>query len=242
MKKICEYNIPIHYKEIIEDFYSFLLNNYRDKILLFTLSGSTVFENIVENVSDIDYILILKDCSSSEYLDIYQYRNQFDIMVGGSIFTLNEVKYKQIDYLAMYYLYLINICYIEPIYISECFCNCITKEDMIDSIRNIVILNLRTLKKMVYSRNIKDSKVLLKNVLFLEKDFLILNDLYCKSKNEIICEFNRLFDLTFDLSISDCLNNNLSDLDLNNLLIYIDDIITILNNVNFNEKVKCLKK
>ncbi|MBP3920731.1 MAG: hypothetical protein J6D28_04120 [Bacilli bacterium] len=211
MKKISEYNIPNHYIEIIEKFYNFLLENYKERVLLFTLSGSTVFENIVENISDIDYILILKECSPDDYRRIYQYKNQFDIKIGGSIFTESECKYKQIDYLAMYYLYLINIGNIEPIYMSSNFSNDITKNDMLESIRNVVILNLRTLKKMVYSRNIKDIKLLMKNILFLEKDFLILNDLYCKSKNEIMDKFNEMFNLKFDLSIIDCLNNNLSN-------------------------------
>lgn len=138
----------------------------------------------------------------------------------------------------MYYLYLINIKYIEPIYVAPHFSNDITKEDMIESIRNVVILNLRTLKKMVYSRNIKDSKLLMKNLLFLEKDYLILNDIYCKSKKEIIEKFNKLFDLEFNLSIIDCLNNNLSDNELEILLRYIDQIISILTNINYRKIIK----
>lgn len=242
MKKIRDYNIPEHYIEIIENFYNYLKQSYNDRIMLFTLSGSTVFENIIENVSDIDYILILDKCYPDEYKEIYQYRNQFDLRVGGSIFTSDELKYKQIDYLAMYYLYLIREGYIEPICMSDNFVNNITKNDMLNSIRNVVILNLRTLKKMVYSRNIKDSRVLIKNLLFLEKDFLILNGFYCKSKDEIVYKFNQLFNLNFNLSIISCLHNNLSDQELSVLLNYIDEVIILLTYFNFNDDVKLLKK
>jgi len=237
MKKISDYNIPKHYIDVIEDFYSFLKKNYEDRIFLFSLSGSTVFENIVENISDIDYFLILDKCSPDDYRNIYQYKNQFDIKIGGSIFTYDEFIYKQIDYLVMYYLYLIKIGYIEPVYVSDSFFNCITKKDMLDSIRNVVILNLRTLKKIVYSRNIRDSKILMKNILFLEKDFLILNDLYCKSKGDVIDNFNRMFNIDFELSIMDCLDNRLSDEQICMLLNYIDEIVVCLNNVNFNDKI-----
>lgn len=235
MKKINEYNIPKHYKEIIENFYNFLMNNYQEKILLFTLSGSTVFENITDNISDIDYILILDNCSPDDYRNIYDYKNQFDIKIGGSIFTLNECKYKQIDYLAMYYLYLININYIDPIYISNDFSNNITKEDMLESIRNVVILNVRTLKKLVYSRKIKDTKLLIKNIIFLEKDYLILKGYYLKSKNEIINKFNDMFNIKFNLSIIDCLNNNLYDSEFSILLKYIDEIIIIFNQLDYKK-------
>lgn len=233
MKKISEYNIPEHYKEIIETFYNFLLENYKERILLFMLSGSTVFENIINGVSDIDCILILDECNPDDYRKIYEYKNQFDIKIGGSIFTLNECKNKQIDYLAMYYLYLVKINYIEPIYVSSSFFNNITKEDMLKSIRNVVILNLRTLKKLVYSRNVRDTKTLIKNIIFLEKDYLILNDLYCKNKNEILDKFNKMFNIEFDISIIDCLNNNLSNDEYNKLLRYIDEIIVIFNNIEY---------
>ena len=114
----------------------------------------------------------------------------------------------------------------------------ITKDDMLESIRNVEILNLRTLKKMVYSRNIKDTKLLMKNILFLEKDFLILNDMYCTSKSEIVDKFNEMFNLQFDLSIFDCLNNNLSNEQFDLLLKYIDEVIVELNDVDFKKMLK----
>jgi len=209
MNNIEKMNIPIAYKNQIKDFYDYLMNNYKDNMLLFTLSGSTVFENIIEGISDIDFILVLKTCTPKIYEDIYTYKNSFEIKIGGLIIVEQELINKQIDYVSMYYLYLINIGYINPIYISENYKNDITKDDMLLSIKNVLILNVRTLKKIIYSRKSQDSKYILKNIVFVAKDYLILLDIYCKSLNEVINTFNKKFHLNFDIDILKCLKMNL---------------------------------
>lgn len=233
MKKINEYKIPNHYIEIAEKFYNFLMENYKDRILLFILGGSTVFENIIEGLSDIDFMIILDECSPDDYKKIYEFKNKFDIKLCGNIFTLEECQKKQIDYIAMYYLYLIKINFIEPIYISKKFINNISKEDMQGFMKHTVILNLRTLKEMAYSRKLNDTRVLIKYILHLEKDYLILKGIYCKSKDEVLNKFNNMFNIKFNLSVIDCYKNKLSEEDFSILLEYIDTVIVIFNLLEF---------
>ncbi len=233
MKCIDDYNIPIEYKNEIHKFYNYLMEKYKTNILLFTLSGSTVFEDIREEISDIDLIIILKKCSSEVYEDIYSYKNKFKIKIDCNIFVSSELKNKHIDYIAMYYLYLIKIKYIEPIYFIKEFKNSVTKKNMLNSIRNVVILNARTFRKIVYEFKPEDTNIIIKNIIYLEKDYLILKDNYCSSSEDVIKTFNNKFNLLFDLDLIKCLKNELDELEIRKLLDYANRLIMIFNEIKY---------
>jgi len=44
-----------------------------------------------------------------------------------------------------------------------------------------------------------------------------------------------MFNLGFNISINNCLNNNLTNAEFNKLLCYIDEKIVILNNIDFKK-------
>ena len=193
IKEIDKINIPLKYKQLLENLYKEILNKL--DVRLFVLHGSCSTGTVIENYSDIDLILVIEpnDATTRKVIaDIISKCNN-GIKVGTTIYTKKEIESLQVDFKTQYCLYLINKKENLPLFISDINIPIVNKYSIIQMNKDMIYGKIHELRRLLYNENIKEFDSLFKKLAHLMKDFLFVEEIEPKGYFHVYKTFSKLY-------------------------------------------------
>jgi len=227
--------LPDKYNREIEKLKTFLHEHYPNQLKLITLTGSAAYGKIIEDISDLDFLIMLDVATPDDYRKIMSFKKELTMKVDIIIISERQVKHLYLDYNSVYYLYLLKIGHIKPIYINDNLEINISKKVMFSFIKNILSLNIRTLKRLVYDEESMNSYMITKYASYVVKNYLILNETFAENIEITFNEFNKISRLEFPVDIKAALSNSLNKDDFNLLVNFVDKIVLFMDTITTEE-------
>ena len=111
LKLINSYNPhPILYQNIVDSVVEHAKETFQDNLKMVILAGSSVKGHFLENWSDLDFYVVLKDIKKQELNKFTQKTDQLDLHVGTTFYTLGDLSTPlRVDKRTMVTFYEINI-------------------------------------------------------------------------------------------------------------------------------------
>ncbi len=228
--------LPEIYVNAIKNMQDFLQSNYKDQLLLFTLTGSASFGKVFENVSDIDFFLIINNPTKDDYERIFSFKQTLGIKCDLIIHSLFEVNHLYLTFVGFLNLYLIQNNIISPIYRNKSFRFTIPKERVIYSLIENIEFSLIRIKRIVYDYHDKNPQLLIKTIGYLLKNYFALQNIYTKNLQDALEQFQKLTNtyITFDLGAAR--RGDISDDEYKKLINYVDYLINYFQNLDLYKK------
>ena len=96
------------YSKDINKYVEMVKREFKEDVALVLIIGSSCSNMVIENWSDIDSILVLKEYNAGIIDKIKKITNQFSIKIGTTVFTETEFNLKKVDPKVYYHLYLLD--------------------------------------------------------------------------------------------------------------------------------------
>ena len=96
------------YQEYISKYVNEIKETLKDELLLVLIIGSSCSDEVIENWSDIDSILVLKNYDFKTINIIKKISNYYPVKIGTTIYDKREFEEKNIDPKTIYHLYLLK--------------------------------------------------------------------------------------------------------------------------------------
>ena len=96
------------YQEYINKYVNEIRDTLKDELLLVLIIGSSCSDEVIENWSDIDSILVLKKYDFRTIDIIKKISNSYPVKIGTTIYDKREFEEKNIDPKTIYHLYLLK--------------------------------------------------------------------------------------------------------------------------------------
>ena len=109
------------YSKDINRYVNAVKEEFKDDVALILIIGSSCSNMVIDNWSDIDSILVLKEYNFDVIKRIKNIINQFSVKIGTTVFTESEFESKKVDPKVFYHLYLLDKNQIELQYKREDF-------------------------------------------------------------------------------------------------------------------------
>ncbi|ARD97617.1 hypothetical protein NE298_12225 [Lactococcus lactis] len=118
-KTIDELGVAQYIREVLNSIYGFIMKNYGEQCMLFSFVGSIASETFIDNWSDIDILLILKNKKDIDFLVLRNFISNLPIHVGFNIFDTIDIEKNNVDIKNSIVLYKIQNQKIFPQFITE---------------------------------------------------------------------------------------------------------------------------
>ena len=193
IKEIDKINIPLKYKQLLENLYKEILNKL--DVRLFVLHGSCSAGTVIENYSDIDLILVIEpnDATTRKVIAEIISKCNNGIKVGTTIYTKKEIESLQVDFKTQYCLYLINKKENLPLFISDINIPIVNKYSLIQMNKDMIYGEIHELRRLLYNENIKEFDSLFKKLAHLMKKFLFIEEIEPKGYFQLYKTFSKLY-------------------------------------------------
>ena len=193
IKEIDKINIPLKYKQLLENLYKEILNKL--DVRLFVLHVSCSAGTVIENYSDIDLILVIEpnDATTRKVIAEIISKCNNGIKVGTTIYTKKEIESLQVDFKTQYCLYLINKKENLPLFISDINIPIVNKYSLIQMNKDMIYGEIHELRRLLYNENIKEFDSLFKKLAHLMKDFLFVEEIEPKGYFHVYKTFSKLY-------------------------------------------------
>lgn len=198
IKSIVNYSVPNSYIKELEKFYKKLILQHRDNLLLFFVSGSFAREDIIRRWSDIDVIIVFRECNSDIRTSIELIRRESSIKIGYTTYSKWEFENSYIDSKTKLALTKIinNEIYVNFIS-NEVRLPKINEQDLIESNKNLFFEYYHELKRLScyelsnaeYQKQIKVLYLIMKCLLSFKRNTFI--DGYNNVFNQFAIEFKK---------------------------------------------------
>jgi len=196
IKDINQFNIPLKYKQLLEQLYKEILNSFDVK--LFIVHGSCSTETVIEDYSDIDLILVIEpnDISTRKLMNEIIQKNNNGIKVGTTIYTKKEFESLQVDFKTLYCIYKINNKENYPMFISDINIPIVNKYTMIQQVKYLIPSKIHELRRILYNPESKKIDDIFKNLTHLMKNFLFIEEIeYDKGYYDLCKTFSKTYKL-----------------------------------------------
>ena len=211
IKKIEDYNIPIFYKKILENFIK-EINDVIINIEMILIHGSIGRECVHEGWSDIDIIICVNEYN---FVDIRKISDIIDkykeyVKIGTTIYSKLELESLNVDAKTLFALYQMQNEEILPLKIKNVRIPLITYEDLINKNISVLPEAIHKLKRILYNEENINKETLIKTLNLIMKVVLISNGIFVKSYEDIFYKFSRLYNIE-NLQISKYLTHEKQD-------------------------------
>lgn len=184
------------YTKTINEYIQNIKFKLKDNLELIYIIGSSATDNVVENWSDIDCIIVLKKYTQDDIEIIKELSNNFDVKIGNTIYSKEEFESGLVDPKTYYYLLLQKDNILDFQYKSETLvipkvnydkCNEITK--------TILTIDLHNCKRLLTYKSLEtnQTKTLFKKIYVIMKSMLIINNYKPKNYKETFELFTKVF-------------------------------------------------
>ncbi|MGT2838107.1 MULTISPECIES: hypothetical protein [Streptococcus] len=185
LKPIRDFNVNEKLKDEMMNFFNFIVNNYQDKILLFSYTGSTTNNSYIEGWSDVDVLLVLEENIIDFYNEVNCQISKYSYKFGVNIITKGDIERDRVDTKNLLNLY--NICrgYIKPNYIRNFKLPVLN----IDKITNMQIVNRNNFISSIKKHIVQDSfnvRKVFKECLIVFMILLAENGKLCITYSEVV--------------------------------------------------------
>lgn len=221
--------MPVNYVHETQKLEKFLMDNYQGSLKLLSLTGSAAYGSVIENVSDLDFLILLDQATPDDYRKIFTFKNSLAIKVDMIIISMRQLEHLYLDYNSVYYLYLIKQQQIKPIFMADDLEITVNKKALLIFTKNVLSLNIRTLKRIVYDSATKDTYQIIKYASYVVKNYLIINGIYPKDIKSTFEVFYNMSAIKMLINVEQALKNELNKQDFDLLLEYVDQIINYMD-------------
>ena len=202
------------YSKDINKYVEIVKKEFKDDVALILIIGSSCSDMVIDNWSDIDSILVLKEYNFDVIKRIKNIVNQFSVKIGTTIFTESEFTSKKVDPKVFYHLYLLDKNQIELQYKREDFnLPTVTFEEVRDNYLLDYYHAKHELKRMFLYNELEKEKyrVIFKKVYLMMKSKLIMDGELPKNYEETFKGYSKKYNYEyFDYKkfIEDYINDN----------------------------------
>lgn len=203
------------YSNIIKEYSKKLIEHFNDKIKLILVIGSGCSSKVMENWSDIDFILVF-DKFDFTYLDYLRNENKnYSVKIGITVYSENEFLGGNTDIKTKYHLYLYqqniipcsyNVLDIPKIDIEE------VKDLYKIYINDKIHFYKRQFLYSNYDKDLEIIRVLYKNTYLIMKALLIRKGYCPKNYDEVFHLFSKVYNypyFDYEKFINEYLNNKI---------------------------------
>ena len=204
------------YSFIIDSYVKKLKNTLKDNLEMIYIIGSSATNDVVDNWSDIDVMLVLKEYNFKDIETIKKISNGYKVKIGNTIYAKNEFENKRIDSKSFYYLYLYNNKILDMAYLNkDLIIPEVSFEECLLATRIVLFNDLHNLKRLLTYDFLSNQqlKTMFKKLYVIMKSILIINKKFPKNYGETFKMFSKEFNYTyFDYLkfIEDFANDNVS--------------------------------
>ena len=179
------------FSEVINDYISKLKSNLKDQLEMIFIIGSSASDKVIDNWSDIDCILVLKELNKRNLKVITELSNGYKIKIGNTLYSKKEFEDGLVDGKTYYYLFLNQKSIVGIQYEAENLTHPFVNSEILKNITKTILLNdIHDCKRHLIYKELNNDQIkkLFKKIYVIMKSILIIND-----------EFPKNYDETFDL-------------------------------------------
>ena len=193
LNEIDKINIPLKYKQLLENLYKEILNKLDVK--LFILHGSCSTRTVIENYSDIDLILVIEpnNFNTRKIINEIISKCNCGIKVGTTIYTKKEFESLQVDFKTHYCIYLINKKENLPLFISDINIPIVNKYSIIQMDKDMTYGKIHELRRLLYNEKKIQFDDLFKKLAHLMKNFLFIEEIEPKGYFNLYKTFSNVY-------------------------------------------------
>lgn len=202
------------YSKEINKYVKMVKEEFKDDVALILIIGSSCSNMVMENWSDIDSLLVIKEYNFDVIEKIKNIVKQFSIKIGTTVFTESEFISKKVDPKVFYHLYLLDNGEIELQYKREDF---ILPVVLFDEVKSNYLINYYNVKHQLKRRFLYDElskeqyRIIFKELYIIMKSILIVDGELPKNYEETFMGYSKKYNFEyFDYKkfIYDYMNNH----------------------------------
>lgn len=234
IRTINDFILPYKYKNTLKGVYTEITTTLKSNLLLFLVTGSCYWGNVIDGWSDIDIILVVKknDYVVRKILD--KISSKYDIHIGTTVFSQFELLSGYLDAKSSYALWCLQKGYLQPVFISDqCKIPSISKEIVNTQLIHKTTELLHSIRRMIYQADFREHKKIYKSLEHIVKHVLVINGIIPRSNTEMFNIFSELLKVkNFDnLAFIEKYKQNEVD---NHLIKYTSYLLDYLSGINWS--------
>lgn len=202
------------YQKYIDKYVNEMKKVLNDKLCLLLIIGSSSSDEVIENWSDIDSIVVLKEYDFELLEKIKKVSNSYPVKIGTTIYDKREFEEKNIDPKTIYHLYLLKNNIIDLQYINnDIKIPEIDFSDIINSHMPYLYWRIHIYKRnFLYDQlNREQIKGLFKTTYLIMKAILIIDGETPRNYRDVFQNFSKKYGFEyydFEKFIKNYINNN----------------------------------
>lgn len=188
------------YSEIINDYIDKLKNSLKEQLEMIFIIGSSASDIVINNWSDIDCILVLKELNKNSLKVITKLSNNYKIKIGNTLYSKKEFEDGLVDGKTLYYLLLNQKDLVNIQYKLENLTIPFVNLEILKNVTKTILLNdIHDCKRHLIYKELNDSQIkrLFKKIYVIMKSILIINDEFPKNYNETFNLFSKKYNFEY---------------------------------------------
>ncbi len=188
------------YSEVINDYIDKLKNSLKEQLEMIFIIGSSASDIVINNWSDIDCILVLKELNKKNLKVVTKLSNSYKIKIGNTLYSKKEFEDGLVDGKTYYYLLLNQKGIVNIQYESENLTLPLVNLETLKNVTKIILLNdIHDCKRHLIYKQLNDSQIkrLFKKIYVIMKSILIINEEFPKNYYETFNLFYKRYNFEY---------------------------------------------
>lgn len=190
-KAFCDYNLPIAYQNVIEEYYNDAQQILCDNMLMFMLTSSCSLDACIEGWSDIDILIVVQQLNFLQLKAMHEKASKYNIKIALAMLSRNEVMNRMFDDKTNMVFYQITVGLTKPNYLKDGLSLVlpqVTLEQIQQDDKTMMPWYLHKLRRLLFAPS-DDKRSIIKMLYIVIKMKLRMDNIVATSYLEAYCKF-----------------------------------------------------